>query len=85
MAYRVFLRPAAVRDLESLEPKTKARIEKAITMLGDNSRPPGARKLVGFESEWRLRVGNYRVLYSIDDAAGCVTIARVAHRREAYR
>jgi len=85
MAYRVLLRPAAARDLESLEPKIKARVEKAISGLVVTPRPAGARKLVGFENEWRLRVGTYRVLYVIDDPEKSLTVARIAHRREAYR
>ncbi len=85
MAYEVLLRPAAARDLASLEPKMKARIEKAIDGLRENPRPPGAKKLVGFENEWRLRVGAYRVLYVIQDREKSLTLARIAHRREAYR
>ncbi|PYV17945.1 MAG: hypothetical protein DMG21_06640 [Acidobacteria bacterium] len=85
MRYRVLLRPAAVRDLERLEGDTKNRIEQAIANLGENPRPRGAKKLAGFENEWRLRVGRYRVLYLINDRETSLTVARVAHRREAYR
>ncbi len=85
MAYDVLLRPTAARDLASLESKMKARIEKAVDGLRENPRPPGAKKLVGFENEWRLRVGAYRVLYVIHDSKKTLTIARIAHRREVYR
>jgi mRNA interferase RelE/StbE len=85
MAYRIFLRPAAVRDLDSLPGDVGKRLGQAIDRLSENPRPPGSKKLVGFENEWRLRVGNYRVLYVVDDSTKRVTIARVAHRREAYR
>ena len=85
MSYRVFLRPAAVRNLESLPSKIKSRTEVAIQALGENPRPAGTKKLVGFEGEWRLRIRSYRILYIIDDDARSVTVARVAHRREAYR
>lgn len=85
MAYRIFLRPAAVHDLDSLQSNLRERTEQAIGRLAENPRPHGSKKLVGFENEWRLRVGEYRVLYVIDDATKRVTIARVAHRREAYR
>ena len=85
MAYRIFLRPAAIGDLERLPPTIKSRVEKAIEALADNCRPQGTKKLVGFEDEWRLRVGSYRILYVIDDKNRIVTVARVAHRREAYR
>lgn len=85
MAYAVFLRPAALRNLENLPPNLRERVESAIDRLAENPRPPGSKKLVGFENEWRIRIGAHRVLYVIDDTARRVTIARVAHRREAYR
>ena len=85
MAYSILLRPAAARDLRALPSDTRSRIEKAIDRLVDDPRPPGARKLVGVSDEWRLRVGDYRVLYVVNDPEGQVVIARVAHRREAYR
>lgn len=85
MAYSIYLRPAANRDLKGLPPQVKERIESAIDQLSEGPRPPRAKKLVGYSDEWRLRVGDYRVLYVIDDSSQRVTIARVAHRREAYR
>ena len=85
MTYRILLRPAAVRDLAHLPAKIRARIEQSIDELRENPRPVRCKKLVGFEHEWRLRVGSYRVLYAIEDGSYTVTIARVAHRREAYR
>jgi mRNA interferase RelE/StbE len=85
MAYRIFLRPAAIRDLDALQGDVRERIEQAIDRLTEDPRPHRSKKLVGSENEWRLRVGAYRVLYLIDDAARRILIARVAHRREAYR
>jgi len=85
MAYSILLRPAAIRDLKSLPSGVRSRIEKAIDRLVDDPRISGTRKLVGFDDEWRLRVGDYRVLYVINDPERQVVIARVAHRREAYR
>jgi mRNA interferase RelE/StbE len=85
MPYSVFVRPAAARDLRSARGDIRARIETAIEGLRTDARPHGAKKLVGFENEWRIRVGDYRVLYVIDERLKTVTIARVAHRREAYR
>ncbi len=85
MPYSIFLRPAVARDLKRLPANTRERIEAAIDALKDDPRPSGCKKLVGFENEWRLRVGSLRVLYVIDDSNRQVTIARVAHRREAYR
>jgi len=85
MAYSILLRPAAIRDLKALPPEPRSRIEKAIDRLGDEPRPRGARKLVGVADEWRLRVGDYRVLYLVNDAQRQVVVARIAHRRDAYR
>ena len=85
MAHSILLRPAAARDLRALPSDTRSRIEKAIDRLVDDPRPPGARKLVGVSDEWRLRVGDYRVVYLIDDRAREVEVIRVAHRREVYR
>jgi mRNA interferase RelE/StbE len=58
-----------------------ARIEQ----LASNQRPSGARKLEGEQHLWRIRVGDYRVVYSIDDGQRVVDVVRVRHRREAYR
>ena len=85
MAYSVYLRPAASRDLKGLPPQVQERIAAAIDRRVEQPRPPKAKKLAGYDNEWRLRVGDYRVLYVIDDPLQRVTIARVAHRREAYR
>lgn len=85
MPYSILLRPAAVRDLRDLAATVQERIHLAIQGLADDPRPPGSKKLVGFENEWRIRVGDYRVLYLIDDRSEGVVVARIAHRREAYR
>jgi mRNA interferase RelE/StbE len=79
------VRPAAIRDLKGLPAQILARIEKAIGSMPMNPRPPGAKKLVGYEREWRLRVGDYRILYVLDDASRQIIITRIPHRREAYR
>ena len=85
MAYSILLRPAAIRDLKSLPSGVRSRIERAINRLADDPRTSGTRKLFGFDDEWRLRVGDYRVLYVINNPERQVVIARIAHRREAYR
>jgi mRNA interferase RelE/StbE len=61
------------------------RIVGAMRDLAENPRPPGCRKLVGGEGDWRLRVGDYRVLYEINDTRKVVRVLHVKHRREAYR
>jgi len=85
MAYRLLLRPAAQRDLGRLPRAILGRVERAIERLKENPHPPGCKKLSGFENEWRVRVGDYRILYIIDYAHQEIRVARVAHRREAYR
>ena len=83
--YRVFLERAAEKDLKRLSPKLHNRIISAIQKLAKNPRPPGCRKLTGTEADWRVRLGDYRVIYEIDDDAGVLRINRVRHRRDAYR
>lgn len=83
--YRVELAPAAVRQLGRLHPTARARVAAAIDLLAEAPRPPGAKKLVGRDGEWRVRTGDYRVVYEIHDRVLRVLVLRVAHRREAYR
>lgn len=61
------------------------RADAAIVDLSFTPRPPGSRKLAGREDMWRVRIGDWRILYRIDDAAPRVTVARVLHRSQAYR
>ena len=83
--YRVYLESAAERDLEQLPRDEFSRIIAKIRALADDPRPPGCRKIVGSRSDWRIRVGRYRVIYEIADAEQQVNIMRVRHRRQAYR
>ena len=85
MLYRVDLRPAALRDLKRLSRETQARIRPAVDRLAANPRPPGIEKLAAQENRYRVRVGDYRIVYEIHDAVLVVLVFRVAHRREAYR
>jgi mRNA interferase RelE/StbE len=84
VTYALFILPRAQREIDSLDVQNRERITKAILELFDNPRPPNCRKLAGREG-WRLRVGDYRVVYEIDDAAKSVVILNVGHRREVYR
>jgi mRNA interferase RelE/StbE len=85
MSFTVLLRPAAEREWRKLPPEIRPRISQALLKLEDNPRPQGVSRLSGYANRWRLRVGDYRVIYQIDDAAKEVVILRVAHRREVYR
>jgi mRNA interferase RelE/StbE len=78
------IKQSAQRELDALDDTVFTRIDRKILALADNPRPPGCRKLRGYRDQWRIRVGDWRVLYLIDDGAKLVTITRVAHRREVY-
>lgn len=83
--YRVFLERAAEKDLKDLSSKLYNRIIVALQTLAKNPRPPGCRKLTGSDNDWRIRVGDHRIVYEIDDAKEIVRVNRVRHRREVYR
>lgn len=82
--YRVELRPAAVRALRKIDLQMRGRIRGAIALLAIDPRPPQARALRG-RPGLRLRVGDHRILYSVNDDVLLVTVVTVAHRREAYQ
>ena len=83
--HEVQIERAAEKDLRRLDDQTHDRVVKQIVALGKEPRPPGAKKLVGSANDWRIRVGDYRVLYEIADSIRVVRVYRVRHRREAYR
>ena len=83
--YEVYLERAAERDLRRLPAESFHRIIPRISALAENPRPQGCRKLAGSDNDWRIRIGDYRVVYEIDDAEEAVRVFRVRHRREAYR
>ena len=83
--YRVFLERAAEKQLKQFPAKVHNRVIAAIQELAEKPRPTGCRKLTGTENDWRIRVGDYRVVYEIDDATQQVRVNRVRHRREVYR
>ena len=84
MPYGVKLRPAAERDVARLPRTTGPRVARVLRGLADEPRPRGCIKLTR-EPGYRIRVGDWRVLYTIDDAARLVTVGRIRHRRDAYR
>ena len=85
MTFRIEIAPAAVRQMRKLDRVARARIQAAIELLGDEPRPPGAVKLVGGEGEWRVRTGDYRIVYEIHDRVLLVLVVAVGHRRDVYR
>lgn len=84
MTYRIELAPAAVRQLRKLDRSAQRRVQAAIELLATEPRPSGAKKLVGGNGEWRVRTGDYRVVYQIDDGVLLVLVVAVGHRREVY-
>ncbi|WP_295385613.1 type II toxin-antitoxin system RelE/ParE family toxin [uncultured Thiodictyon sp.] len=85
MAYRIEIKRNARKALLSLPHAYRSRIGEAIDSLASDPRKPGTRKLEGSESLYRLRVGDYRVIYEIQDARLIIVVVKVGHRREVYR
>ncbi|MBM3569186.1 MAG: type II toxin-antitoxin system RelE/ParE family toxin [Alphaproteobacteria bacterium] len=85
MAYRVEITPSAQRALRKIEPTWRNKISHAIDSLVLAPRPYGCVKLAGLPDKWRIRVGDYRVIYSITDNILLVVVVGVGHRREIYR
>ncbi len=71
--------PAAARQLRKLDPQVRRRIQAAVELLSQEPRPPAARQLVGGVGEWRIRTGDYRIVYEIQDNQLLVLVIRVAH------
>jgi len=84
-AYAIDIRPRARRSLRQLDPPARKAVADAIDSLAADPRPPGVRSLTGHRPYLRIRSGDYRVIYSVDDRARVVTVAAVGHRREIYR
>ena len=82
--YSLEVKQSAQKELDALDDALFTRIDRKILALADNPRPAGCKKLKGYKDQWRVRVGDWRVLYIIDDDAKLVTITRIAHRREVY-
>ena len=85
MKYTIEFKPSAYRQFKRFPSAIAKRIDARIIALADNPRPRGVEKLAGYERAYRIRVGDYRVLYEIYDDVLVVYVIRVAHRREAYR
>lgn len=83
MSYRIELRPAAVRALRKVHPDHRKRIQGAIALLAQAPRPPGAQSLRGRDG-LRVRVGDYRIIYTVQDDVLLVVVVDLGHRREIY-
>lgn len=83
--YAVSFRRSAEKDLRRLDAATQQRVLRVTTSLARVPRPAGCRKLRGSDNAFRIRVGDYRIIYTVDDEVLVVAIERVRHRREVYR
>jgi mRNA interferase RelE/StbE len=85
-SYRVLIKPSAAKEIEAVDQKRdRQRIVAGILALADEPRPAGCEKLAGESDRYRVRVGRYRVVYSIADDELLVFVVRVAHRKDVYR
>ena len=85
-AYRIEFTEAARRDLVALPRTAQRRIDAAIRMLSTNPRPPKAKKLKGqWRDYWRIRTGDYRILYQIEDDRLVICVIRIRDRKDVYR
>ena len=85
MSYRVTLASAAARQLRKHDPQVRRRIQAALELLAVDPRPPAATRLVGGAGEWRVRTGDSRIIYEINDDELLVLVLRIGHRRDVYR
>ena len=85
MTYAIEVLPAAERDLRKVHPQMRARIRGAVLKLAAEPRPPGARALKDRPGYLRVRVGDYRIIYTIEDDVLRVIVVRVGHRSDVYR
>ncbi|MCX5674095.1 MAG: type II toxin-antitoxin system RelE/ParE family toxin [Planctomycetota bacterium] len=85
MPYRVIFQPSAARQVRALSPELYRRVIAKAESLAANPRPAGCQKLKGMDATWRVRVGDYRVIYEIRDEVLVVLVVRIGHRRDVYR
>jgi len=83
--YEVFLERGAEEELKRLPARHFQRIISRVRALADNPRPAGCRKISGSLNDWRIRIGDYRVIYEVQDKEKAVRVMRVGHRRDIYR
>ena len=84
MSYRIEVAPSAVRQLRKLDRVAQRRVQGAIELVASEPRPNGAKKLIGGDGEWRVRTGDYRIVYELHDHVLLVLVVAVGHRRDIY-
>ena len=83
-AYTVSVNRSAQKEIRALDGNIRVRVVQSFRLLAANPRPSGCRKLVGATNRWRIRIGEYRIIYSINDADRTVEIVAARHRSKAY-
>lgn len=83
--YTISFRRSAEKDMRRLSSSVRDRVIEAVEGLAKSPRPSGCKKLVGSDNAYRIRVGDYRVVYSVDDVVLIVAVEKVRHRGEVYR
>ncbi len=83
-SYTIIYAEHVAKDLRRIDTSWRRRIRTAIEALAHDPRPAGCRPLVGYPGYWRIRVGDYRIIYTVEDHRLVVIVLRVAHRREIY-
>jgi mRNA interferase RelE/StbE len=84
LSYSLQILRSAQKEMAKISPGDQQRIREAILRLADDARPAGSRKLTGLDA-WRIRVGDYRVIYEIQDEVLTVLVVKIKHRRDVYR
>ncbi len=84
--YSLRIKASATKEIEAIEPlKVRRQVVRRIRRLSENPRPPGCEKLGGQENRYRVRQGDYRIVYSVADQVLTVVVVKVGHRRDVYR
>jgi mRNA interferase RelE/StbE len=84
--YNLSIKTSAAKEIEAVgQKKDRQRIVARIQSLAEDPRPPGCEKLTGPSDAYRIRIGDYRVVYSVEDQQPAVTVFRVGHRKDVYR
>jgi mRNA interferase RelE/StbE len=83
--YSIIIAKSALKDLKAIPEKFSDKISLAIDNLEEDPRPSGCKKLLGGETLFRIRIGNYRVIYQVDDHQKQILIGSIKHRRDAYK
>ena len=85
VSYSLFIKPSAGKEWRRWVKADRLRIIGKVRNLAEDPRPHGSEKLAGYDDRYRVRQGNYRIVYEIDDKAGHVTIYKIGHRKDVYR